>query len=166
MFIFINIQSWPKCQVIKCTNYLPICLYFIFITFQFWIVVQMHKLSFNLDYIKSSYFTHTVIFGRHVKHIQCPSIKTTVTHFTRSDYTSRCGFIYKKTTPNFITAAFLQIIPNPVGPKSQLPVPKYICQSLTLDSCWPNSSSFCCRGVFSVSVSTISVRILPGNINN
>ncbi len=27
--------------------------------------------------------------------------------------------------------------------------------------CSPNSSSFCCRGVFSVSVSAISVRILP-----
>ena len=32
---------------------------------------------------------------------------------------------------------------------------------LTLDSCWPNSSSFCCNGVFSVSVSVISVLILP-----
>jgi len=31
----------------------------------------------------------------------------------------------------------------------------------TLDSCWPNSSSFCCRGVLSDSVSVISVLILP-----
>lgn len=32
---------------------------------------------------------------------------------------------------------------------------------MTLDSCWENSSSFCCSGVFSVSVSIISLRILP-----
>lgn len=37
----------------------------------------------------------------------------------------------------------------------------YYINAFTLDSCWPNSSSFCCNGVLSVSVSTISVRILP-----
>ena len=36
----------------------------------------------------------------------------------------------------------------------------------TFDNCWPNSSSFCWRGVLSVSVSTISVRILPRDIIN
>lgn len=33
----------------------------------------------------------------------------------------------------------------------------------TFDSCWANSSSFCCNGVLSSSVSTISSRILPVN---
>ena len=31
----------------------------------------------------------------------------------------------------------------------------------TFDNCCPNSSNFCCSGVFSVSVSIISSRILP-----
>ena len=33
----------------------------------------------------------------------------------------------------------------------------------TLDNCVPNSSSFCCSGVFSCSVSAMVVRIFPAN---
>lgn len=50
--------------------------------------------------------------------------------------------------------------------------PCYKCSSsssrtrLALESCWLNSSNFCWRGVFSVSVSIISSRIFPVNNNH
>lgn len=40
----------------------------------------------------------------------------------------------------------------------------YLCENRTFESCSPNSSSFCCNGVFSSSASAISERILPGKV--